>query len=269
MNRLVIDTLHMPQLDRERTIRVYLPESYASSGKAYPVVYMHDGQNLFDVESTAFGMSWEAHTALDRLVAKRAIGEWIIVGIDNAGDRRLDEYSPWRTTAAKRLKSGMTGLSGGEGEAYADFVIHTLKPQIDRQYRTLPGREATAMIGSSMGGLISLYIGLKHQELFSRIGAFSTAVWFAEEQLYSFIESRPKAPSTRIYLDIGTEETSNSALPHFPKLYLEGTMGLHERLRRKGYGDDELRLIVEEGAPHNELSWARRLPDALEWLLRK
>lgn len=227
--------MEMPELGKMRKIRVWLPEAYQENPEQrFPVMYMHDAQNLFDVKDVAYGMIWDAHTAVQglfdsqNLIASQnpvdtretidvagGFSGCLIVGIDNApGLERLHEYSPWSSEAAKALKdlASVEGDIGGEGEAYGRFIVKSLKPFIDQRYRTLSSREHTTVIGSSMGGFISLYLGSEYPEVFSKVGAFSTAVWFEEERLLKQLEKVNPALETMWYLDVGTEETSNDSV---------------------------------------------------------
>ena len=268
--------MRIEMLNKVRTIRVWLPESYKDmTEQRYPVIYMHDGQNLFNKEDAAYGMSWDAHKAVETLskTLKNSDGTsfegCIIVGIDNApGLERLDEYSPWASEAVKSLKDfeSIQREIGGEGEAYGTFIIKTLKPYIDASYRTLSNREHTCIIGSSMGGFISLYMGSEYQETFSKIGAFSTAVWFEEDALLAQLEKVNLRFRTKWYLDVGTKETSNDAISDFNERYINGTKKVASKLSEMGVLTSDLKLIIEEDAVHNELAWARRLPNALKWL---
>ena len=157
-------------------IRIYLPTGYELSSQRYPVVYMHDAQNLYELESAAYGMIWDVKTFLDGLWAVDSEQAYIVVGIDNAeGYERLDEYSPWINTKLKDTMDRFQGSYrdfGGQGEAYGAYIVDTLKPYIDANYRTKSDRESTSIIGSSMGGVISLYIGITYPHIFSKIGAF-------------------------------------------------------------------------------------------------
>ena len=159
-NVTIIEAFPAPELGGTRRLWLYLPPGYDTSDRRYPVLYMHDGQNLFDV-ATSFAGEWEVDESLDALVREGRLPGLIVVGIDNAGDARLDEYSPWRDRQLGK---------GGRGDAYAAFLIRTLKPHVDRTWRTLPDAAHTGIAGSSMGGLISLYAGLRHPEVFGRIG---------------------------------------------------------------------------------------------------
>ncbi|MFN2396927.1 MAG: alpha/beta hydrolase-fold protein, partial [Bacteroidales bacterium] len=143
---IINEAFYMPQLDRNRRIWIYLPPDYDQTQKNYPVIYMHDGQNLFDVETSFMG-EWEVDETLNDLAA-RGYNVPIVVGIDNGGNHRANEYLPY-------FFSNLN--AGGEGDEYMEFIVETLKPFIDNEYRTLPDRENTGIIGSSLGGVISLY----------------------------------------------------------------------------------------------------------------
>ncbi|MEP6514495.1 MAG: alpha/beta hydrolase-fold protein, partial [Parafilimonas sp.] len=153
---------YMPQLNRYRRVWVYLPQDYYTSNNTYPTLYMQDGQNLFDVV-TSFAGEWKCDETMEDLQNKDSTNGIIIICIDNGGLTRIDEYSPWVNPF----------YGGGEGDEYIDFIISTLKPYIDGHFRTLPTRENTGIMGSSMGGLISWYGGLAHQDVFSKVGVFS------------------------------------------------------------------------------------------------
>ncbi|HET7234691.1 MAG TPA: alpha/beta hydrolase-fold protein [Longimicrobium sp.] len=183
----VLDTAFpIPQLHRTRRVWVYLPPDYASSSKRYPVLYMHDGQNVFDDSTSGFG-EWGVDETLDSLYAAGDPGI-IVVAVDHGGAKRLDEYSPFINPRH----------GGGEGDAYVDFLARTLKPFIDRRYRTRPGRLSTGVAGSSMGGLISLYAALKYPDVFGRAGIFSPALWFSDRNYAYARAARPPLPGTRL-----------------------------------------------------------------------
>lgn len=267
----IIENFIMPELNRKRTIRIYLPPEYEESKERYPVLYMHDGQNLFDACTAAFGVSWEASGTVDRLYNEENFKGVIIVGVDNGGEVRCSEYSPWDNEEVKKLLWRLkdSPYVGGEGFQYTDFLVNTLKPFIDKNYRTLSDRENTAISGSSMGGFISLAGGLKYQEVFSKIAAFSSAIWFSEDELIKFIETTGKLKDMKIYMDIGTNETSNSELNEFPDIYVNGNKRTYETLRKIGFRDDEVKFVIDEGAIHNEVEWARRFPAMLMWIFHK
>jgi predicted alpha/beta superfamily hydrolase len=256
----VLDGVYSPQLHNRRRLFVHLPPSYAEGARRYPVLYMQDGQNLFD-QSLSFAGEWQVDETM-HLLSHEGF-EAIVVGIPNMGVRRLDEYSPFRD---RRLRGG------GRGDRYLAFLADTVKPLIDGEYRTLPGREYTGVIGSSMGGLISLYAILRRPDIFGFAGVMSPSLWFAQEAIFSFVQAAPFQPG-RIYLDIGTHEgVDPRTLLRTPHRYVSRYVGAARRmgdlLASKGYTPGvALHYAEEEEAGHNEAAWARRLPAALRWLL--
>lgn len=249
MANLTKDTFQIwsPQLRNRRTVDVYLPQSYAAGRLRYPVVYAQDGQNLSDPFTAFGGKTWQLECALERL-RSRGI-EAIVVGLHNTGAARIDEYSPFAHQK----------LGGGEGPRYCRFLSDTVKPQIDAQYRTRRDRDSTTILGSSMGGLISLYAYFMRPSPFGRAGAMSPSIWFGQRRILEFVENA-RHTLGRIYLDVGTAEGAET---------VRNTRALARLLRAKGYqARDALRYIEGNGHHHTETDWARRLPGALEFLLR-
>ncbi|WP_232461983.1 alpha/beta hydrolase-fold protein [Thermococcus siculi] len=236
----------IPQLNRTRRIWVYLPPDYGTSGKRYPVLYMFDGQNLFD-RATSFAGEWGVDEALERLYSEKNFS-LIVVGIDNGGDKRIDEYAPWVNEEYER---------GGEGDAMVRFIVETLKPYIDSRYRTEPNE--TGIMGSSLGGLMAVYAGFAYPETFKYVGAMSSAFWFNPE-IYDFVRNATAGPE-KIYIDWGTLEGSD------PSEMIVTNEKMVEILKEKGYVEGENLLVVEDkGATHNEYYWGRRFPSAVLWL---
>lgn len=187
----------MPQLNKYRKIWLYLPPDYATSNKTYPVLYMQDGQNLFD-NATSFSGEWQIDETLNTLFQQGNYGA-IVVGIDNGGSERLNEYSPWNNPS----------YGGGKGDLYSQFIAETLKPFIDANYRTKPQAKYNAIMGSSMGALISTYIAAKYPNSFQKVGIFSSAYWFAKAQMLSYISNNTQNYSnSRMYFVAGTNESS-------------------------------------------------------------
>jgi predicted alpha/beta superfamily hydrolase len=243
----VLSGVRSPQLGNARDVHVYLPPSYARSARHYPVIYMHDGQNLFD-PALAFAGVWGVDETMEHLAPEGV--EAIVVGISHSGRGRLDEYSPWRDGRGH----------GGRGEAYLDFIAETLKPKVDRRFRTRREREHTGIVGSSMGGLISLYGFLRHPRLFGFCGAMSPSLWFAHGAIFDYVDTVERWFG-RVYLDIGTGEG---------KRHVADTRRMARALRRKcPYPGDQLLVVVEEGAGHSEQAWARRFETAVRFLLPK
>ena len=235
-----------PQLHNERDVWVYLPPGYAANPeRRYPVVYMQDGQNLFD-QATAFAGEWRIDESLEAAAPYGPAA--IIVGVANLGPRRMDEYTPFWDH-----KHG-----GGDGRRYVEFLVATVKPLVDRSFRTLPEREHTGIAGSSLGGLISLYGFFFRRDVFGFCAALSPSIWFARRQILPFVRDTGYNAG-RIYLDTGTAEGRRT---------LWNARRLRRILRRKGYDEGRNLLYVEtHGARHEEAAWAERFPTALGFLL--
>ncbi len=241
----VIPDVYSPELDNRRDISVYLPAHYHRSDCPYPVIYMHDGQNLFD-PTASFAGEWGVDVAMAQ--APRKGRRAIVVAIPNMGVDRLREYSPFVDERA----------GGGGGDAYVDFILRTLKPMIDAQYRTLRDRVGTGIVGSSMGGLISLYAFFRAPHAFGFAGAMSPAFWFAGGAIFPYVRSAPHVGG-RIYLDVGTREGSGT---------LMHAREMRDILVEKGYAMGEtLSWVEDEGGMHNEEAWGRRIRHALPFLL--
>jgi predicted alpha/beta superfamily hydrolase len=242
--RRVLSAVRSPQRGTERDLDVFLPMSYARTRRRYPVVYMQDGQNLAD-PARAFAGTWELERAIETLASGGI--EAIFVGVPNLGEARIREYTPFVDAKA----------GGGDGDAYLAYLERTIKPLVDRRFRTRPEREATGVFGSSLGALISLYAFFRAPETFGFTGAMSPSLWFADRAMLSYVE-RDGTPAGRIYLDTGTDEGAGT---------LRDARDLVRILERKGYGQDRLRYVEDQGGRHAESDWARRLVPALEFLL--
>jgi predicted alpha/beta superfamily hydrolase len=250
--RVLADSFLLPQLPgRTRRVWLYLPPGYASQPtRRYPVVYLQDGQNVFD-EATAFAGEWGVDETLNQLAARQPkTAAAIVVAIDNGGERRLDEYSPWANADYKK---------GGEGDKYTDFLARTLKPYVDAHYRTRPDAAHTAIAGSSMGGLIALYAGLKYPQVFGRVGVFSPALWFAKDSLLAYARrQRPALLASRFYFVAGPAE-SETMLP----LMVEA----RRQLLARGVAPSHIRLATPADGQHAEWFWRREFGPAYRWLL--
>jgi predicted alpha/beta superfamily hydrolase len=249
--QILDNAFYIPQLNRNRRIWLYLPPDYQTTAKEYPVLYMHDGQNLFD-QTTSFSGEWKVDESLNNLHAQ---GDWgcIVVGIDNGGQFRLDEYSPWINTQ----------YGGGQGDEYVEFIVNTLKPYIDANYRTLPGRNTTGIAGSSMGGLISMYALAEHQDVFSKAGVFSPAFWFADQESANHVASNPKQGNARVYFLAGADEEDNGNLSNY---VVEDMQAVADAMTLAGFDAGEKSFNVISDGKHSEWFWAREFPDAYEWL---
>jgi predicted alpha/beta superfamily hydrolase len=235
----------MPQLGRKRKVWIYLPKGYATSSKIYPVLYMHDGQNLFNEQTAPFG-EWGVDEALDSLQQKTG-KECIVVGIDNGGMKRMTEYNPY-----DNAKEGK-----GEGNQYIEFIVKTLKPYIDSKYKTKKGPENTFIAGSSMGGLISFYAMLKYPDVFSAGGIFSPSFWIAPEvftDAEKFTTTATQMP--RFYMYAGKMEPANMVTNN------EKMADLLKKNQRYS-----IRLITDPLGRHSEKTWRQEFPSFYMWLM--
>src|SRR5262245_32934062 len=241
----VIPDVDCRELGKRRDILVYVPASYDKSDKPYPVLYMHDGQNLFD-PATSFAGEWGVDSAIAR--APRKGRKAIVVGIPNAGLERIREYSPFVDSR----------IGGGLGDAYLNWIEQTVKPMVDERYRTIPEPEGTGIGGSSLGGLISLYAFFRSQARYGFTAVLSPALWFGDSQVFLFLESAGYVRG-RIYLDVGTREGEGTLL---------NSRRMRDLLIDKGYkrGKD-LMWVEDKGGMHNEKAWGRRMRGALPFLL--
>jgi len=238
-------------LGNTRGVYVYLPPTYLENPTArMPVLYLHDGQNLFDPAAAFGGVTWRVPETMDAAASDGRFREAIVVGPENAGADRIAEYTP--TVDAT--------YGGGRGALYLRMLIEELKPKVDAELRTRPGREDTVLLGSSLGGLISSYAGTRHGDVFGLVGAMSPSVWWDDRVLLDEVaQSSPPRP-LRVYVDSGDSGPSNDGVTD--------TAALASAYRTLGYVDGvTLRSVVQAGATHTESAWASRLPGALEFLL--
>lgn len=237
-----------------RDLVVYLPPGYdAEPDRRYPVLYLHDGQNVFDRRGA--GNEWRFDEAAEELIAKGDMRPAILVGVANS-PARIAEYTP--TEATLPFEGGQGRRAGGSGRTYARYLVEEVKPFIDATYRTEPGFESTSVGGSSLGGLITMSIATWYPEVFSGYLVVSPSVWWGDGVILGMVADAPSLDGHRIWLDMGTREG-------------EGAVGGAERLRdallARGFlpGKD-LRFVVDEGAEHTESAWAGRVPDMLRFL---
>jgi predicted alpha/beta superfamily hydrolase len=232
-----------PGLDRDLT--VYLPPSYGRGERHYPVLYMQDGQNLFDPEES-FAGSWRVDLAMDQAAARGFEG--IAIGIPNSGERRIAEYSPFEDPER----------GPGRGREYVAYLADTIKPLVDTRYRTIPGRGATCIAGSSMGGLISLFAFFARPDVFGAAAAMSPSLWYAGRAIFGAVEAAPFQPG-RIYLDVGRLEGPET---------LEDARRLRDLLLAMGYRKGtQFRYVEDRAGGHQEAAWGQRLRAALPFLL--
>jgi predicted alpha/beta superfamily hydrolase len=238
----IVKDFASPQLGNKRALRIYLPPSYnENAAKRYPVLYMHDGQNLFDAKTASYGVEWGVDETVNRLVATGVMDEVIVVGIDNTPER-IPEYTPCCDPK----------YGGGKLNAYDAFIVETVKPYVDRTYRTLPGKDTTAIMGSSLGGLASVLIAQRHPDIFSKAGGVSSSFWWNNGALLAKV---PERVPVKFYLDAGTRDDG-----------LDDTTKMRDAMLAKGYREtDDLMFYKAEGGRHNEASWAARVEKPLTW----
>ncbi len=249
--QILNNAFYLPQLNRNRRIWLYLPPDYTTTAKKYPVLYMHDGQNLFDA-TTSFSGEWKVDESLNQLQAQ---GDWgcIVVGIDNGGQYRLDEYSPWINPQ----------YGGGQGDEYVEFIASTLKPYIDANYRTLSGRLTTGIAGSSMGGLISMYALSERQDIFAKAGILSPAFWFAGAQPANHVATHVKQGNVRVYFVSGADEEGDG---NQTNEVVQDMQTVANAMSTAGFSASEKSFNVKSDGEHAEWFWAREFPGAYKWL---
>jgi predicted alpha/beta superfamily hydrolase len=243
-NVQILAEMTIPGLGRQRRVRLYLPPGYAESERRYPVLYMHDGQNLFDA-ATSFLGEWNVDESLNDLAQRRHI-ELIVVGIDNGGDHRMQELAPFESVKHDRP----------EGDAYLDFIVHTVKPYIDAHYRTRTDRTNTAIMGSSLGGLISHYAICRYPDVFSKAGVLSPAYWFTPP-IYDYVAAHLPPNDTKVYFYAGGAE-DESMVPNMRRMIA--------LLHGRGIPQSGVAVHVVPEAKHNEDAWRSEFPQAIEWL---
>ncbi|MEX6686626.1 alpha/beta hydrolase-fold protein [Danxiaibacter flavus] len=241
---LMDSAFFIPQLNRTRKIWIYLPKSYnQTKGKAYPVLYMQDGQNLFNERTAAFG-EWGIDECLDSL-SNVLHKECIVIGIENGGDKRMTEYNPFDSKYGK-----------GEGAQYVDFLAQTLKPYIDKQYRTLKDPAHTYIAGSSMGAIISLYAMLKYSNVFGAVGVFSPSFQVVP-QMYDEVQKTKWTTNPRFFFYAGNKESETMVNDMKKMTDLISTKSKYD-----------IREVTFPLGQHNEETWRRYFPEFYRWLVR-
>ena len=239
-------------LSTRRDIVVYLPPGYEDSASPYPVLYLQDGQNLFDPATAFGGRHWRAAETADDLIRRGAIEPLIIAGVYNTGVRRISEYTPTRD---RRLRKG------GKGDRYAEMLVREVKPFIDHEYRTRKSAFSSGLGGSSLGALVSLQAGLLYPAVFGKLAVLSPSVWWDDRSILPLVRSFQSRRRPRIWLDAGTAEGSNGAA------VIEDLRVLRDTLIEKGWREGiDLRYREFEGAGHDEEAWAARFHQVLEYL---
>ncbi|MBC2845642.1 alpha/beta hydrolase [Winogradskyella flava] len=237
-------TIAAPQLDAIKTIWVYLPKNYKNSKKPYPVIYMHDAQNLFDVKTSYVG-EWSIDEYMDALTDN----ESIIVGIEHGEEKRIAELTPYKHET----------YGGGQGNAYLTFIKNTLKPHIDVAYKTKSDALNTTIFGSSLGGLISFYAAIKYPETFGKAGIFSPAFWINPE-LFDLIGNITIPETSKFFFLVGEKE-GKTMVPDQERMVAI--------LKSKGVKENQIRNRIIEDGEHNEKFWSTYFGEAYQWLTSK
>ena len=244
--KIISEKFEIPQLKTTRRIWIYLPKDYETSHKKYEVMYLQDAQNLFD-DATSYAGEWQVDETLNKIFEKTG-KSLIVVGIDNGGEKRIEELSPY-----KNAKYG-----GGNGDNYVKFIVENLKPFIDKNYRTKPQRKFTTIGGSSLGSLISVYAAVKYPETFGKVLAFSSAFWFNAKDLNEFIiKSKVNLKQQKYYFIQGKHEDEDME---------EQTNRVIENLKSKNVKPKNIFLKIDEDGKHNEMYWRREFEGAVLWL---
>jgi alpha-glucosidase len=241
----VVDTAFLiPQLNRTRRVLIYLPQDYATSKKRYPVLYMHDGQNVFD-NLTSFAGEWNVDETLDSIGNHRK--EMIVVAIDHGGSKRINEYCPY----------DMEKFGEGEGDKYVDFLVKTLKPFVDKNYRTLKSKKNTFIAGSSMGGLISMYAVLKYPGVFGGAGIFSPA-FSVGPKIFDDMKARGGKVNSKIYFYCGEQEGENM-VPYTEMAFSE----------MRKVSNSRMVCLIRSDGKHSESVWKEEFPLFYLWLMER
>jgi len=243
------EQFHSKYLEHDRTVLVYLPPGYEpSSDVRYPVLYLHDGQNVFD-QATSFSQEWRVDETAQELIVGGRIAPLIVVGVYNTGEHRLDEYTP----TSRPDKGG-----GGHADDYGRMLVEELKPFIDREYRTLSDAANTAMGGSSLGGLLTMHLGVRYPAVFGKLAALSPSVWWDDRVILAEIAALPEKLPQRIWVDAGTAEGEE---------VIADARRLRDALTAKGWtlGTD-LSYMEADGGGHDEASWGDRIDLVLQFL---
>lgn len=234
----------IPQLNTRRRIAALLPHDYDNSAKYYPVLYLHDGQNLFD-DYAPFG-NWGVDKCMSYL-SNLGI-DVIVISIDHGGKDRISEYMPYKTTK----------YSDSKGDLYVKFMMEDLKPYVDEHFRVKPEREFTGIGGSSMGGLISLYAGFNHSDVFGKMLIFSPSIWISEQVFNQANSFQPKGP-TKLYMYAGGEESGSLK----PSMDLLGSI---LKSKKNKFQNLEIEESFNPKGKHQEYYWGLEFPRAMKWL---
>lgn len=260
-NIKIINNFYIPELQRNRRIWIYLPNNYENSNVRYPVLYMHDGQAVFDKGTNPFNKELKVDETLEQLFEEKKTRGIIVVAIDSDFKFRREEYNPIKVSETGPVPST---------DAYGEFIVKTLKPFIDSNFRTKPERDYTGIAGFSAGAICSLYIGLKYQDVFSKIGAFSFTMLKSIADMPDILKAIfSKKNNMKIYMDVGKKE--KAGLPpeikeHFVDNLVEELKSFYTFLLNSEFDESELMLVIDDTGEHSISAIAQRFPNAFLWL---
>ena len=259
--------LTVPYLNKGRRVRVLLPKDYATdTDRNYPVVYFHDGQNVFYSSESFSGHSWKTIPTIKR---NPDLPKMIVVGIDNDEGNRVNEYTPWPITDSPLPEDIKMG---GKGFEYAEFVMDVVKPFIDENYRTKTDKKHTATIGSSLGGNISAFMGIEYKDQIGRLGIFSLANWITERAFNDYLDENEIDSEQMVYIQVGTQEGDGTARKlmygNMKQAYINSSLDYAKRLLAKGLPVDNLSMNIFADEKHTEEAWARHLIKCFQFISR-
>ncbi len=253
----MIESFNISLFDKERKIRVYLPHDYAATDKKYPVLYMHDGQNVFDDSEAIGGVSLDLHKHLDQNKV-----DLIVVAIDQntEGEERINEYCPWKHGEFSKKVLGFLSPAGGKGKDYVDFIFHDLKPLIDSKYRT--EEKQTFMAGISLGALITTYAACAYPNIFKRVAAISSGYYRNQEEIEAFVKTSDLSSLERFYLDCGLIEAGENDI--VSEWALQSNQAIYDIVKEK---TSNIRFDIIEDGRHNYQNFKKRVPAFISHLL--
>lgn len=253
----------VPYLNEDRRIRVLLPDDYNDETK-YPVVYFHDGQNVYFDEESYSGVSWGI---ISTIKENADLPKMIVVAIDKHDEKRIDEYAPWQITKSPFPEDNFLG---GKGYEYAKFVMDVVKPFVDKMYQTKADGKHTAMIGSSLGGTITSFMGIEYQNQINRLGIFSLANWIFENDFTEYLAKNSLDTNQLVYIQVGAQEGDDTDAQYLDgnmkQSYIDTSLDYAKSLILKGYPIENIDLNIYADDKHTEAAWARNLPNAMRFL---
>lgn len=268
MGKVIKRRKRVPYDHQFRNVRIYLPDDYLlDTNKRYDVLYMHDGQNLFFDKEAYDGCSWGIYDYLNLLEVTSAFSDLIVVGIDNAGLGRMNEYAPFYLKKEPLYEEEM--ITEPLGQTYARWLVKKVKPFIDQSYRTKPQADHTFLAGSSAGANITLYMALHYQEIFSKFGIFSLADWIFDDSLFDDVSFTESFFFHQYFVYTGANEGYGTGMSGVGQAYIDSSLKLGYNLLKAGLPLDQVRIIIKADQPHHESAWRAVFPEFLSFLYDK